>query len=470
MMSYAQSWSPAAKATAELELRRRKEQALQRLRALDPAEFAGRTKITVPAGSDSAIVPFALWPAQIETLATMEHEDLVLILKARQLGISWLVCLFVLRLCLFKPAQQVLFLSKDQLAANKLIQRTRFLYHQHADKDLFPALTKDATQELVWSNDSSVISLPATRGAGRSETASIVVLDEWAFMPWPGETLAAVKPTIDAGGKLFIISSADGPGSAYHQLWQGAISGSNGYTPVFIPWFARPDRAAGWRNQKLQESGGDTATISREYPANDLEAFVNAAGLIYDCWSDGPDDGNVTEAADYATGAGPVLWAVDDGYSGKLDAATGYYPAQSHPRVFLLVQQRPNGQLCVFDEHYACGLLSDQHIAQVQALPYPAPDYAVVDKSAAELRGRLHADGIPTQKGPADVKESTKEMRRALAPDINGVRRVLVHPRCRHLRNELASYRADATGTPIKAFDHGPDGLRYLVWRMRYEQ
>jgi hypothetical protein len=177
----------------------------------------------------------------------------------------------------------------------------------------------------------------------------------------------------------------------------------------------------------------------------------------------------VTEAAHYEAGAGPVLWFVDDGYVGKRDPATNQWTADSHPRVFLLVQVRHDGTLHVVAEHDRAETLSDAHVAEVLALPYPLPDYAVVDKSAAELKGRLHAAGIYTRNGPADVEESLKELRRALAPDANNRRRVRVHPSCRLLRAEMASYRRDANGKIVKAFDHAIDALRYGVWALRYE-
>ena len=41
----------------------------------------------------------------------------------------------------------------------------------------------------------------------------------------------------------------------------------------------------------------------------------------------------------------------------------------------------------------------------------------MVDKSAAELKGRLHALDIYTRNSPSDVAESIKELRRALGPD-----------------------------------------------------
>lgn len=196
--------------------------------------------------------------------------------------------------------------------------------------------------------------------------------------------------------------------------------------------------------------------------------WVQATGLVYaDQWSDAQ---SVTEAADYIPNGGTILWGIDDGYTGKLDPATHYYTAESHPRVFGLYQIRHDGTICRFAESYAVGVLSETHINQVLALGYPTPEYAVVDKSAAELKGRLHAQSIYTRNSPSSVLESIKEFRRALAPDANGRRRFLVHPRCRHFRSEMASYRIDPiTEIPVKQFDHGPDEARYLVWALRYE-
>jgi hypothetical protein len=143
----------------------------------------------------------------------------------------------------------------------------------------------------------------------------------------------------------------------------------------------------------------------------------------------------------------------------------------------------------VFYESYEIKMLEDRHIAQVLLLPhdvsdvgkpaedqswikwafrkrdelakterpcYPLPAYAAVDSSAAELRAQLHAAQIYTQGKPPSIEESIKPTRRMLAPDANGWRRILVHPRCKHLRTEMASYRRDpVTGKPIDAYNHG---------------
>jgi phage terminase large subunit len=207
--------------------------------------------------------------------------------------------------------------------------------------------------------------------------------------------------------------------------------------------------------------------------------WVQASGLIYgDVWSDGPDNGNVTEAAEYIPNNGYIAWAVDDGYSAGsmadtrgIDLITGHYVADAHPRVILFCQIRDNGQIVIFDESYACLKLSNVHIAEAKEYPYPEPDLAVHGPGAAEIRGRFHEAGITPRQSTAKVDESIKEMRAALAADENGFRRVIVHPRCKHFRAEMSAYVYEqGTETPVKQYDHGPDSIRGLCHVLRFER
>ena len=207
--------------------------------------------------------------------------------------------------------------------------------------------------------------------------------------------------------------------------------------------------------------------------------WVQAHGIVYDTWQDA-DGASVTEAADYVPDGGAVYWLLDDGYSAGsaratrgMDPHTGMYVADSHPRVILLAQTRADGSLCIFAEDYACLERSDDQIARVKALPYPEPDEVIHGPGAAEIRGAiLDADLTPRYAAPR-VTESIKVLRPAIGADANGWRAVRVHPRCKHLRRELASYAyppgSSEDDAPAKQYDHGPDALRTGYWRLRNE-
>lgn len=207
--------------------------------------------------------------------------------------------------------------------------------------------------------------------------------------------------------------------------------------------------------------------------------WVKGSGIIYDTWDDtftGDDadgvSGNVMLAADYKPGQGEVIWALDDGYSGKQDQHTGMFSARSHPRAILFIQLRPDGRMAVFDELYKVNTLSADQIEEALAISlrknYPRPTMAIRDRAAASLGGALEDAGISVVYNTLDVEEGIKETREWISPDANGVRLVIVHPRCRVLRYEMASYVRSIDGKPVKEHDHGPDALRYAVWQQAY--
>ena len=201
---------------------------------------------------------------------------------------------------------------------------------------------------------------------------------------------------------------------------------------------------------------------------------VGVSGLVYgDVWDEA--NGSVTEEAEYIPDGGETFLLCDDGYSagsavqsdGK-DPHTGFYVADSHPRVFLWAQLKSDGHLDIFQESYACKKLTDEHIREVLAMPYPHPSFASYGPGAAEFRGRLFAAEIIPHQCTERVETSIQEMRSWLAPDKNGFRRCRVHPRCKQLRAEMVSYTYDPTTMkPIKAFDHGCDATRGGIWILR---
>ena len=95
---------------------------------------------------------------------------------------------------------------------------------------------------------STQVSLSATAGSdsvGRGETLTHVHASELAF--WPRSTAAeifngllqAVPNTRETA--VFIESTANGVTGLFYDLWKGAVDGTNGFVPVFIPWYIDPE-------------------------------------------------------------------------------------------------------------------------------------------------------------------------------------------------------------------------------------
>jgi hypothetical protein len=245
--------------------------------AEDCARFIDeQIKIDEPQGGDVTVIPFKLWPAQSEALTKLLTSRLLIILKARQLGVTWLCCAYALWLCLFKPGQVVLLFSKGAVEAYELARRIREMYSRLPESlRLARPLLKDNLSELTWANGSRIQSLAATRSAGRSFTASLVLMDEAAFMQWATELYTALKPTVDGGGQLFIVSTANGEHGFFHKLWTEAEEGINHFTTLFLSWRARPDRDDEWRARVSAEALSSVVDL-QEYPNLPIEAFQSS--------------------------------------------------------------------------------------------------------------------------------------------------------------------------------------------------
>lgn len=249
-----------------------------------------------------------------------------------------------------------------------------------------------------------------------------------------------------------------------------------------------PDAPNHWINQKLILGGEAAVYISRanDNPHNPPDylsilatltgtqkdrlvdaKWVQGEGVIYDTFSVLPD-GNVTTEAEYDPSL-PIVWGVDDGYAQGAGPGTESH----HPRVFLLGQYTPQGGVNIFAEYYKTLEVEEKSLANVLALPYPRPNVAYVDSSAAQLKTRIQDESIQTAGATHVVTEGIKNVRRLIC-DGNEVRLLRIHPRCTQLIGELQSYsRGDNTIAvvgeikPAKKNDHGPDALRYMTWRLR---
>ena len=257
-----------------------KEQALSC--ALSPILFLEHCSILNPKGGK---IPFILWPFQKDLLGEFTDNRLLILLKARQMGVTWTALGFGLWDAIFHEGANVLLISEKQDLAVKLLDKVKFLYHS-LPWWLQPTISKDNTTTLAFGALSSKIeAYPSVAISGRSETSSLVICDEWALHPFAEENYLSYKPTIDAGGKMIGISTANGLGGFYYDMWQAAQEGSNGFFPVFLPWFLHPDRDSEWYEKTKKEYSATSmlrAKFYQEYCATPEEAFVALENCIFD--------------------------------------------------------------------------------------------------------------------------------------------------------------------------------------------
>ncbi len=229
-------------------------------------------------GGPGAWTPFRLWPEQIRLARVLQAERLVIVLKARQLGLTWLVLAFVLWLVLFYPVAQVLLFSRrDDEAVDLLKTRLRGMYDHLPTWLKVRAFNVDNDHEWELSTGSRVLAFPTT--AGDSYTATLAVVDEADLLPDLDRLMRAVKPTIDGGGRMVLLSRADKgkPQSPFKKIYTAARQKLTNWVPLFLPWSVRPGRDAAWyESQKadILHRTGCLDDLAEQYPATDTEALA----------------------------------------------------------------------------------------------------------------------------------------------------------------------------------------------------
>ena len=236
------------------------------------------------------IVPFNLWPAQQDALQSIHANRLNIILKARQLGVTWLTLAYASWCLLRNAGWLVIALSRTEDEAKELVRRLSVIYRympeliREQGDEGWTGITYKATAlsiELYYPDGrvSTFKAFPSASGAARSFTANLLILDEWAFQAFAEQIWLSAYPTINrpTGGKVIGLSTIE-RGTLFEQLVLDAIEGKNGFNMLFLPWDADPRRSLEWYEQTKRAMGD---LIMQEYPATVEEALTIPGGAFF---------------------------------------------------------------------------------------------------------------------------------------------------------------------------------------------
>src|SRR5690348_15151702 len=147
-------------------------QAAERSKCASSYEYFIENYVQIYDATRKEWIEFHLWPEQRDALMTIHNSQLVVILKARQLGLTWLVLAYVLWLMLFNPVVTALLFSlRDDEAVYLLSDmRIRGMYERLPDWMRTPT-DKGGAHHWSVTNGSTAKAFPTS--AGDSYTASI---------------------------------------------------------------------------------------------------------------------------------------------------------------------------------------------------------------------------------------------------------------------------------------------------------
>lgn len=265
---------------------------------------------------DGDIKSLNLKPAQeilqdaVEKQMTSEGKVRIIILKARQQGLSTYVGGYLYFNVSQRKACKAMVVTHHSDSTRALFDMTK-RYHENCPELLKPHTKYSSRRELTFDvlDSSYVVATAGGESIGRGETLTHVHASELAFWQkstalenWNGMTQAVPNKPNTA---IFVESTANGVSGIFYDLWKGAVDGTNGYVPVFIPWFIDPEyrepvpsnfeitpeeeeleerynldhEQLMFRRRKIAQNGIDL--FKQEYPAEPEEAFLTTGRPVF---------------------------------------------------------------------------------------------------------------------------------------------------------------------------------------------
>lgn len=417
------------------------------------------------------VVHFRPWKEQVEALESIRDNKLNLFLKARQIGITWVALIYSAWDLLFHAGHTAIALSKTQDDAFELVRRLGVILSKLSA--LMPGggatfkSSKGSIEILFTSGKKSVFkAFPASRSAGRSFTANILIIDEWAFQEWAREIWTAAYPTVNrpTGGKVIGISTIK-LGTLFEELWVQ----ENNFKKIFISVFADPRRSEAWFKAVQRDMG---ELWKQEYPRTAEEALANIGGRMFPTFD---VSRHVCEPFPIPDG-----WRIYSAMDYGFDMLAHYKIAVDNERNCYVFHEIYKSDQIVSD---AAALIRDAdrdakgpwHVPETRLAP---PDLFARELTSGKSQAQgFYEEGLSLTKSSNDretgwlyVKELLKEH-----PTANGGTKpkLQIFSTCKNLIRTMQTLLLDEKNPRDAAREpheltHAPDALRYFaVWWVR---
>jgi len=217
------------------------------------------------------LIPFKTYDFQSELVDDLALYRFIIVLKARQLGISTITAAYVAWLVLFHRDKNVLIVATKLSTAANLVKKVKTILKNLPQWIRISDFAVDNRNSIELKNGSQVKASSTSGDAGRSEALSLLVIDEAAHIEGLDELWTGLYPTISTGGRCIAISTPNGVGDWFHEAYVGAENGDNEFFPVSLSWEKHPDRDQEWFEV-------ETKNMSKRQIAQEYECNFNTSG------------------------------------------------------------------------------------------------------------------------------------------------------------------------------------------------
>jgi hypothetical protein len=243
--------------------------------------------------ANKTAMPFKLWMSQREVLPNIVKNRLLIILKAQQLGLTWLTAAYVLWQALRNKLYLAVVISVTEDLSVEFLDRIYFMLDR-LPLWMTPANIKTRSKQVLEFERvhegvkySSIIkSLPTTEMGAQSKTPNLLVMDETCKNRLASSIFNASYAGIEqAKGQIIIISNSIKEGAGWFWtkgIYTDSMKGINRFKRIFLSWRAHPYRPDDFKELAIK-GGMSERECNERFPDTEEDAISerNILGVYY---------------------------------------------------------------------------------------------------------------------------------------------------------------------------------------------
>ena len=231
------------------------------------------------------LVTLSLNSAQKEILHNLTNNNLIKILKARQLGSSTFIAAYYFWKTLFKINERTVVIAHQHESVKSVYKIYKTFYDNLPSflKNTFKTVQSSANSiEFVTGSSIKIGSANSEAFRGSSAICNLH-LSEVAFWDNMNETIASIFQASSENPTIILETTANGLNDFYN-FW----TDDNGYEPIFLSWYSDENnriKTLSDKHKKLLSSKNDIVTLLLENMIDDEQRnwaietyFVKCAG------------------------------------------------------------------------------------------------------------------------------------------------------------------------------------------------
>ena len=239
------------------------------------------------------------WSWQLDVARIITRYPMLLALKARQIGWTYLIANFVIWAACSEKEQIIAVVANKMQGSKRIMRRAREVYNRLPEwfRAEYP-LINPALSHLEFANGSFIEPYSGDPNAARGDAATYLVADEIGEFEYLEDWYSAIESVAEhkiffgtakfnglekwvedaAAGNIVETLLLETPnGTIEMPVWD---NGLNDMTFAFFPWMVHPEHDSDWMEKRRRNYRGNLRNLEREHPSTWQEAF-QASGKMY---------------------------------------------------------------------------------------------------------------------------------------------------------------------------------------------